>query len=149
MRPIETGTAELGDVDGLRGALAHGATAVVRRSGPERGLMTPLYALDAEESFHVLAGSITVFIGARSVRLGAGDAVSAPRLAERAVRIESDGASWLSASRVRSAARYDDFGRAVGAATRAWATPEDEATVRAIAGENGIRILGAPGALPS
>ncbi len=148
MTVIATDSPELASVGGLRGAVAHGATAVVRRWGSARGEMTPLYALAEEETFHVLTGSITVFVGSRSVRVDAGGAVSAPRGAERAIRIESDGASWLSASRVRSAARYDDFGRAVGTATGCWATDEDEAAVRAIAGANGIRVIAPPGSFP-
>lgn len=56
-------------------------------------------------------------------------------------------------ARVDSAARYDDFLRAVArpADSRAptWATDEDEATVSAIAAAAGITVLSAPGELPA
>jgi hypothetical protein len=56
-------------------------------------------------------------------------------------------------SRVCSAARYDDFLRAVaqpaGSGAPAWATEEDQATVSALAAAAGITVLSAPGELPA
>ena len=117
------------------------------------GEMPPLHVHAADESFHVFEGSLTVYLGEDAVRLDAGETLVAPRGVPHTYRAESAKARLLTMSRVDSAARYDDFLRAVvrpsESAAPAWATEEDEATVSAIAAAAGITVLSAPGELPA
>jgi uncharacterized cupin superfamily protein len=117
------------------------------------GEMPPLHVHGEDESFHVFEGSLTVYLGEDVVRLEAGQTLVAPAGIPHTYRAESAKARILTMSRVESAARYDDFLRAVahpgGSESSAWATDEDEATVSAIATMAGIRVLSAPGELPA
>jgi uncharacterized cupin superfamily protein len=117
------------------------------------GEMPPLHVHAADESFHVFEGSLTVYLGEDAVRLEAGETLVAPAGIAHTYRAESAKARVLTMSRVDSAARYDDFLRAVvrpsESAAPAWATEEDEATVSAIAAAAGITVLSAPGELPA
>jgi uncharacterized RmlC-like cupin family protein len=115
--------------------------------------MPPLHVHAEDESFHVFEGSLTVYLGEDAVRLEAGETFVAPRGVPHTYRTESAKARVLTMSRVESAARYDDFLRAVAqpsdSGAPAWATAEDEATVSAIAAAAGITVLSAPGELPA
>ena len=117
------------------------------------GEMPPLHVHAADESFHVLEGSLTVYLGEDAVRLEAGETLIAPGGIPHTYRAESAKARVLTMSRVDSAARYDDFLRAVARPSEseapAWATAEDEATVSAIAAAAGITVLSPPGELPA
>ena len=117
------------------------------------GEMPPLHVHGADESFHVFEGSLTVYFGEDAVRLEAGETLVAPAGIAHTYRAESAKARVLTMSRVESAARYDDFLRAVArpsdSGAPAWATAEDEATVSAIAAAAGITVLSAPGELPA
>ena len=117
------------------------------------GEMPPLHVHGADESFHVFEGSLTIYLGADAVRLDAGETLVAPSGIPHTYRAESAKARVLTMSRVESAARYDDFLRAVARPSEsgapAWATEEDEATVSAIAAAAGITVLSAPGELPA
>ena len=117
------------------------------------GEMPPLHVHAADESFHVFEGSLTVYFGEDAVRLEAGETLVAPAGIAHTYRAESAKARVLTMSRVESAARYDDFLRAVArpgdSGAPAWATDEDEATVSAIAAAAGITVLSAPGDLPA
>jgi uncharacterized cupin superfamily protein len=115
------------------------------------GEMPPLHVHGADESFHVFEGSLMVFLGEDAVRLEAGETLIAPAGIAHTYRAESNKTRILTMSRVESAARYDDFLRAVArpSETPAWATDEDEATVSAIAAAAGITVLSAPGELPA
>jgi hypothetical protein len=117
------------------------------------GEMPPLHVHAADESFHVFEGSLTVYLGEDAVRLEAGETLVAPAGIAHTYRAESAKARVLTMSRVDSAARYDDFLRAVArpgdSGAPAWATDEDEATVSAIAAAAGITVLSAPGELPA
>ena len=124
-------------------------TLALERVGRTSGLMTPLYASAADETFHVRAGAVTFFVGDDVVRAEAGDVVVAPAGAPHALRVESPVARWLVVTDVASPARYDDFGLAFAPADGEWTTAEDEAAVSAIAAANRISVLGAPGALPA
>jgi uncharacterized cupin superfamily protein len=117
------------------------------------GEMPPLHVHAADESFHVFEGSLTIYLGEDAARLEAGETLVAPAGIAHTYRAESAKARVLTMSRVDSAARYDDFLRAVARPSEsgapAWATEEDEATVSAIAAAAGITVLSAPGELPA
>lgn len=126
---------------------------VLERSGSTRGAMTPLHSREEEETFSVLEGELTFFVGAHVVPARPGDVVVLPRHVARTLRVESDRARWLVATRARSLGRFEDFARALvpprEGCTTAWATAEDEATLEALGAANGITLLGPPGLLPS
>jgi len=77
------------------------------------GEMPPLHVHAADESFHIFEGSLTVYLGEDAVRLEAGETFVAPRGVPHTYRTESAKTRVLTMSRVESAARYDDFLRAV------------------------------------
>ena len=115
------------------------------------GHMSPLHVRNEDETYFLVAGRVTFFVGAHVVDAEPGDAVLALAGVERAVRAESAGARWLVVTRVRSLARYEDFGRAVSAPVPggAWPSPDEELTLESIAGANDIEVLGPPGVLPA
>ena len=131
----------------------HRSRTVTIESELAYGEMPPLHVHSADESFHVFEGSLTVYLGEDVVRLEAGETLVAPSGVSHTYRAESAKARVLTMSRVDSAARYDDFLRAVArprdSEAPAWATDEDEATVSAIAAAAGIAVLSAPGGLPA
>ena len=115
--------------------------------------MPPLHARDEDETYYVLGGELTFFVGADVVRAETGDVVVAPREVPRTYRVESEDARWLVLTRVASAARFEDFGRALAVPVNGpaadWPTSDEAAGVPAIASTNGIEVLGPPGMLPS
>jgi quercetin dioxygenase-like cupin family protein len=121
----------------------------VERVAARSGLMPPLHTRDEEESYHVLEGELTFYVGGDAVRAGSGDRVVAPRGARRTFRVESERARWLVVTRVRSVERFEDFGRALARSASGWPSAEEAATVAAIGAANGIEVLGPPGSLPS
>ncbi|HSK14539.1 MAG TPA: hypothetical protein VK915_00060 [Gaiellaceae bacterium] len=126
-------------------------TVRLERAAPTPGAMTPVYASREDESFRILAGELTFFLGQRTVRAAAGDVVTASGALPRALRVEAPGTRWLVETRTPSAARLDDFGHALARPlppAAAWASPEDEQTVTAIGEAAGLHVLGPPGALP-
>ena len=131
----------------------HRSRTVMIESELAYGEMPPLHVHSADESFHVFEGSLTIYLDEDVVRLEAGETLVAPSGVPHTYRAESAQARVLTMSRVDSAARYDDFLRAVArpgdSEAPAWATDEDEATVSAIAGAAGITVLAAPGRLPA
>jgi mannose-6-phosphate isomerase-like protein (cupin superfamily) len=125
-------------------------TALVEGHAARRGLMPPLHANGEDESYHVVAGELTFFVGAEVVYARVGDVVVAPRDVPRTYRVESDGARWLVLTRVASLARFEDFGRALAEPVAGgWPSAEEKASLDALAAANGIRVLGPPGLLPS
>ena len=131
----------------------HRSRTIMIESELAYGEMPPLHVHTAEESFHVFEGSLTIYFGEDAVCLEAGETLVAPGRIPHTYRAESAKARVLTMSRVESAARYDDFLRAVArpsdSGEPAWATDEDEATVSAIAAAAGITVLSAPGELPA
>jgi len=128
------------------------APAMLERNAPA-GAMAPLHVRRVDESYLVIAGEITFFVGEETVTARAGDAVVAPGGLPRTFRVESErGARWLVVTRVRSLDRFHDFGRAVSRPVErpeaGWPSPDEEAAVTAIARANGIELLGPPGLLP-
>jgi quercetin dioxygenase-like cupin family protein len=126
-----------------------GQVALVERSA-RAGSMPPLHVRDEDETYRVAAGRVTFFVGADTVAAGPGDVVVAPAGVARSFRAETDDARWLVVTRVRSLARYEDFGRAVSApvAGGSWPSPEEAFTLESIAHANDIEVLGPPGVLP-
>ena len=131
----------------------HRSRTIMVESELAYGEMPPLHVHAADESFHVFEGSLTIYLADDAVRLEAGETLVAPRGVPHTYRAESAKARVLTMSRVDSAARYDDFLRAVARPSEseapAWATAEDEATVSAIAAAAGITVLSPPGELPA
>ena len=131
----------------------HRSRTIMIESELAHGEMPPLHVHAADESFHVFEGSLMVYLGEDAVRLEAGETLLAPAGIPHTYRAESTKARVLTMSRVASAARYDDFLRAVARPSDSeapvWATDEDEATVSAIAAAAGITVLSAPGELPA
>ncbi len=129
----------------------HRRRTVLIESELAHGEMPPLHVHVEDESFHVFEGTLTVYLGEEYVKLEAGETLIAPAGVPHSYRAESVKVRVLTLSRVASAARYDDFLRAVTrpANSGAWATDEDEATVSAIAAAAGITVLSAPGVLPA
>ncbi|MGH2451446.1 MAG: cupin domain-containing protein [Candidatus Limnocylindria bacterium] len=137
--------------DGARSGM--GRAVVLERTASARRAMVPLHSRDEDETFSVVEGELTFFVGGEVVRATPGDVVVAPRHVPRTLRVESEEARWLVTTRVRSLGRFEDFGRALvrpsATAAAAWASAEDEATLRALGAANGIALLGPPGLLPS
>jgi mannose-6-phosphate isomerase-like protein (cupin superfamily) len=128
-------------------------TALVEREARGRGVMPPLYVHDEDETFRVLVGEMTFYVGVEVVRATAGDIVVAPRGLARTYRIDSEGARWLVLTHVASVSRFEDFGRALalpmGEERASWPSAEEAQSLAAIAGANGIRVLGPPGMVPT
>jgi quercetin dioxygenase-like cupin family protein len=133
------------------GAKQGQSVAVVERTG-RRGEMTPLHVHPEDEVVYVVEGALTVFVYDESVRLLAGEAFAAPRATPHTLVVESREVRYLSATVARSAARYEDFLRAVAVPAEAsslfWEESGDAARLAAIAAPNGIEVLGEPGAVP-
>ena len=131
---------------------ATGQVALVERSA-RRGHMAPLLRRSEPETYRVLEGEVVFFVGHDMVWAGPGDLVVAPADVPRTFRVASAEARWLVLTEVRSLERFNDFGRAVSPPlsdpAAGWPSEHEHATVRAIAAENGIELLGPPGALPS
>jgi quercetin dioxygenase-like cupin family protein len=124
-----------------------GNPAVVERSG-RHGEMTPLHVHSHDEVVCVVEGALTAFVGKDPVRLEAGHAIVAPRAIPHTLLVESREARYLSATLARSAARYEDFLRATAIPTVepfSWEESGDASRVAALAGPNGIEVLGPPG----
>jgi quercetin dioxygenase-like cupin family protein len=122
--------------------------AVVERTG-RQGEMAPLHVHPEDEFVYVVEGALTLFVNDESVRLEAGDAFLAPRAIPHTLSVESRAVRYLSATVARSAARYEDFLRAVAvrAETSSWEKSGDSSRLAAIAAPNGIDVLGGPGAV--
>ena len=129
-----------------------GRTIVVERRARGRGLMPPLSERDVDESYYIVEGELTFFVGGDEVSAAAGDVVVAPAGVRRTFRVESERARWLVLTHVSRPGLFDDFGRAVAQpvgddARESWS--DAVSAVSAIGAPNGIRVLGPPGLLPS
>jgi quercetin dioxygenase-like cupin family protein len=126
--------------------------AVVERTG-RRGQMTPLHVHPEDEVVYVVEGALTLFVKDEPVRLEAGDSFAAPRGIPHTLVVESREVCYLSATVARSAARYEDFLRAVAlpaeGSSLSWQESGDASRLAAIAAPNGIDVLGEPGAFGS
>jgi mannose-6-phosphate isomerase-like protein (cupin superfamily) len=126
-------------------------TALVERDAPH-GAMAPLHIRDEDETYRVLEGEVTWFVGDDVVPAGPGDVVVAAAGVARTFHVESDDARWVVLTRVASLERYLDFNRAVAqprsVPVSGWPSAEERACVAAIGAANGIELLGPPGVLP-
>jgi quercetin dioxygenase-like cupin family protein len=117
-----------------------------------RGDMPPLHVHHRDdETFHLVEGELTVHVGEQTIALAAGQTALAPRGLAHTYRVESETARWLL---INSPAGFERFLRAAGErATGEQLPPEgqptDPATLAQLAAEQGIEILGPPGALPA
>jgi hypothetical protein len=107
-----------------------------------RRRLPPLHIHTREdETFLVLEGSLTLFVGERTSRLEAGDSSLAPRGVPHVYRVESDGARWLA---IASPAGFEAFVCEVAGA----GTGIGPAELTEISARYGMEILGPPGTLP-
>src|SRR3954452_22454926 len=94
----------------VNGCTSVGALALLDERG-RRGNTPPLHVHRRDdETFYVLEGELTLFVGAESVALGPGHAALAPRDVPHAYRVESEEAHWLVIS---TPAGFDAFVREV------------------------------------
>ena len=125
--------------------------AMAERSA-RRGQMAPLHRRDEDETYRVVSGEVTFFVGDDAIRAREGDVVVAAAGVERTFRADSGEARWIVLTRVASFERYLDFCRAVAAprpdGRTEWPSASELASISAIAAANGIELLGPPGALP-
>jgi quercetin dioxygenase-like cupin family protein len=132
------------------GSARVGRLAVVERIG-RRGEMTPLHQHPEEEIVHVMEGELTLMVDGERIELRVGDVYAAPHATPHALVVESERARYVSATVVRSAARYEDFLRAVAvpveASAAAWDEGGDASRLAALAEPNGIEILDGPHAV--
>jgi quercetin dioxygenase-like cupin family protein len=128
-----------------------GALALLDERG-RRGDMPPLHVHRRDdETFYVLEGELTLFVGSEQIVLGAGQSALAPRDVPHAYRVESDEARWLV---ITTPAGFDSFVRAVSEPAPADELPPagrhvEPARLGQAAAEVGIEILGPPGAVPA
>jgi quercetin dioxygenase-like cupin family protein len=133
------------------GEASGGALALMDERG-RRGDMPPLHVHRRDdETFFVLEGDLTLFVGGEQIAVGAGQAAFAPRDVPHAYRVESDEARWLV---ITTPAGFDSFVRAVSEPAPANELPPagrhtDAAVLQQAAATVGIEILGPPGALPA
>lgn len=134
----------------VTGEESGGAFTLCEVAGP-RGNMPPLHVHhDDDETFYVLEGFLTLFVGDRVIELVAGQAALAPRGVPHVYRVDSDVARWLV---VGSPAGFERFLREAGEAAPGHelpppGRPQDPEALAATAARYGIEILGPPGTLP-
>jgi quercetin dioxygenase-like cupin family protein len=133
-----------------RGKLAGPASLAVVERTIVRGEMPPLHVHDEPEGFHVLEGRLVLVLGGVTMRLDAGHSVVAPAGLAHTYRTESESTRFLAVSFVPSIDLYERFLRAAASPAPAdlRAPHESDLVVAALARENGITVLGPPGALP-
>jgi quercetin dioxygenase-like cupin family protein len=116
------------------------------------GEMPPLHVHHVDdETFLVLEGELTLFVGDRVVRASAGSTVVAPKAVPHAYRIESEEARWLVIS---SPAAFAEFVAEASVPAETPTLPPGPpalapAELAAVAAKHGIEILGPPGTLPA
>jgi hypothetical protein len=100
---------------------------------------------------HVVEGEMTLMVDRERIELRVGDVYAAPRATPHALVVESERARYVSATVVWSAARYEDFLRAVAIpvpdSAKAWDEGGDASRLSALAAPNGIEILDGPHAV--
>ncbi len=125
-----------------------GDVSIVETTTPH-GAMPPLRVHDEDQSFYVLDGEVTFFVGDEVVRAAAVDVIVAPRGAPHTYRVESEQARWLTVS------AHGDWERLVRSFSRPAATsdlpapagrptPEQAAALAAACLEHRIELVGPP-----
>jgi quercetin dioxygenase-like cupin family protein len=131
------------------GDASHGAFGLVETTMPA-GDMSPLHVHhDDDETFFVIDGELSLFVGDDHHVVRAGQALLAPRGVAHTYRAETD----VRALVIGSPAGFERFVRAAGEPAPADTVPPadrpiDPAALAATAAEYGIEILGPPGMLP-
>ena len=146
-RSAETAAASLLELLAEGSGPAGARMVAVERVATTPGVMPPLHRRSEDESYYVVEGELTFYVGGEVARACAGDVVAAPGSVPRTFRVESERARWLVLTRVSSPSRFEDFGRAL-ACPADWHGPEDEARIAVLGAPNGIEVLGPPGSLP-
>jgi mannose-6-phosphate isomerase-like protein (cupin superfamily) len=132
------------------GDASNGRLAVVEQWG-RQGNMPPLHVHHRDdETFFVIDGEMSLFVGDRQLTLTGGQAALAPRAVPHSYRVESEQAHWLV---ITAPAGFEAFVRRVSEPAPAGELPEtarpvDPAMLAQAAADAGIEILGPPGALP-
>jgi mannose-6-phosphate isomerase-like protein (cupin superfamily) len=130
---------------------SNGLLALMDERG-RRGNMPPLHVHHRDdETFYVLDGEVSLFVGGRQLTLTAGQAAFAPREVPHCYRVESEQARWLV---ITAPAGFESFVRRVSEPAPADELPAaerpiDPAVLAQAAADVGIEILGPPGALPA
>jgi quercetin dioxygenase-like cupin family protein len=131
---------QLADVK-LTGAESGGRLGVVYVESPG-GPAAPLHVHRThDETFHVLEGELTLFVGDEVVRAGAGEVVFAPRGVPHTFNIDSESARFIVLS---TPAGFEEFVAEVGTPEGEEPRPVDPEQLGAIAARHGIEILGPP-----
>jgi mannose-6-phosphate isomerase-like protein (cupin superfamily) len=134
----------------IDGDTSGGSFALLEMCGG-RGDMPPLHVHERDdETFYVIDGELSLFVGEQQLILGAGQAALAPRAVPHCYRVESEEARWLL---ITTPAGLDSFVREVAEPAPAdelppAGRPQDRALLAQAAAKVGIEILGPPGALP-
>ena len=147
-RSVESAAASLVELLAEGSGGTRGRMMVVERVATSPGVMPPLYRRSEDESYYVVEGELTFYVGDDVARACAGEVVAAPGSVPRTFRVETERARWLVLTRVASPDRFEDFGRALSCPAE-WQGPEDEARIAMLGAPNGIEVLGPPGSLPS
>ena len=135
----------------LTGDETGGHFSLIEMVGP-KGDIAPLHVHRSDdETFLVLEGELTLFVGRQIVRGGPGSVFFAPKGIPHTYRIESETAKWRVISSPSVFAEFvAQASVPAAAATLPPGPPEgDPERLTAIAAEYGIEILGPPGTLPS
>jgi quercetin dioxygenase-like cupin family protein len=126
---------------------------VVRLYAPP-GDQPPLHLhADADETFYVLEGEVTVWVGdSEPVVLGPADFAFAPRGVPHTYRVTSDGPARVLVTSTPGG--FADFVRAYGVPAERHELPvldgpPDVERLGRLAAEHGITLLGPPGMLPA
>jgi quercetin dioxygenase-like cupin family protein len=133
------------------GEATGGAFDLVEVEG-RRGDMPPLHVHHgADETFYVVAGTVSLHLPGQSVELAPGDSFLAPRGVPHVYRVESETARWLA---VTTPGGFADFVREVSDEAEGEGFPppgreHDPARLGEAAAKVGIELLGPPGAMPS
>ena len=133
---------------GPSAASTAGRLVLVERRAARAGVMPPLHAHPEDMQYEVIEGELTFHFCNGAVAARTGDVLNVPAGTRHTFRVESAGARWLITTRVASTGRFEDFGLALAEPVDEWPSPEERASVEAIAAANGIVVLGPPGRLP-
>jgi len=131
-------------------AASGGAFDLVEVEG-RRGDMPPLHVHHgADETFYVVAGTVSLHLPEQSVELTAGESFLAPRDVPHVYRVESETARWLA---VTTPGGFADFVREVSDDAESDGFPplgreHDPSRLADAAARQGIELLGPPGAMP-
>jgi mannose-6-phosphate isomerase-like protein (cupin superfamily) len=134
----------------IDGDTSGGSFALLEMCGG-RGDMPPLHVHERDdETFYVIDGELSLFVGEQQLILGASQAALAPRAVPHCYRVESEEARWLL---ITTPAGLDSFVREVAEPAPTdelppAGRPQDPALLAQAAAKVGIEILGPPGALP-